>query len=136
MINFFSETGFELDEATELSVKLERLIINEGFNLGEINYIFCDDNYLLEVNKEYLNHDYYTDIISFDYSENKMISGDIFISIDRVFENSKSFKKTFDNELRRVMFHGLLHFCGYKDKTDSEKEKMRKKEDFYLSFGE
>ena len=136
MINFFSETGFELDEATELSVKLERLIINEGFNLGEINYIFCDDNYLLEVNKEYLNHDYYTDIISFDYSENKMISGDIFISIDRVFENSKSFEKTFDHELRRVMFHGLLHFCGYKDKTDSEKEKMRKKEDFYLSFGE
>ena len=136
MINFFSETSFELDHKAEIRVRLEFLITNEGFNLGEINFIFCDDEYLLQVNNKYLKHDYYTDIISFDYSESKMINGDIFISIDRVLDNSKTFHKSFNNELRRVMSHGLLHFCGYKDKTDSEKALMRRKEEFYLSFGE
>jgi rRNA maturation RNase YbeY len=109
---------------------------NESFKVGEINYIFCNDEYLLKLNLEYLKHDTLTDIITFDYSNGKNLSGDIFISLSRVEENSKKFLTTFNHELLRVMIHGTLHLMGYKDKTKSQKILMRKKEDEYLSLWE
>jgi len=101
-------------------------------NIDTISVIFCSDDYLLSVNKEYLNHDYYTDIITFDYSVDTEISGDLFISIDRVKENSTEFNVPFLNELHRVLVHGVLHLCGYGDKSPVEETLMRSKEDFYL----
>ncbi len=101
---------------------------------GEINYIFCDDSYLLKMNQDYLNHNTYTDIISFDYSEGKHLAGDIFISIDRIEENAKKFKIPFEKELQRVLIHGILHFAGFKDKTTTEKEEMRKQENLFLKI--
>ncbi len=109
-------------------------ILNENFKEGNINYIFCDDAYLLEKNIKYLKHRTLTDIISFDYTMGKIISGDIFISIERVKENSKIFNTNFFDELHRVMMHGVLHYCGYNDKTEGEKTLMRSKEDYYLSL--
>lgn len=106
----------------------------EGKVSGEISFIFCSDNYLLEVNKKYLNHNYFTDIITFDYVENDIISGDIFISCDRVKENAKEFDKTFENELSRIIIHGVLHLLGYKDKNKKDKLLMTQKEDFYLAL--
>lgn len=111
-----------------------KAILNENLKEGEINYIFCDDNYLSDLNIKYLKHNTLTDIISFDYTIGKIISGDIFISIERVKENAESFNTTFVDELHRVMIHGVLHYCGYKDKTDDEKTQMRSKEDYYLSL--
>jgi rRNA maturation RNase YbeY len=111
---------------------VKSLIINEKYELGEISFIFCSDNYLLEVNKQYLNHDYYTDIITFDYVENNIISGDLFISVDRVKENADIFKTEFKTELFRVIFHGVLHLTGYNDKTEDERKIMREKENYYL----
>jgi len=134
MINFFSENSFNLENQSYHIHKLKNLIINEGYIVGNINYIFCDDHYLLEINKQYLNHDDYTDIISFNYLNNNTINGDIFISTERVKENAIKYQSEFNNELQRVMFHGLLHFCGYNDKSEKEKIIMRQKEDFYLSF--
>lgn len=113
-------------------LSLNDLIINEKKQLGEISIVFCNDVYLLEVNKQYLNHDYYTDIITFDYSESDIISGDLFISYDRVLDNALSFEVESSNELSRVIFHGVLHLCGYKDKSDIDKKEMRFREDFYL----
>ncbi len=113
---------------------LEKAIISEGSKLGDINYIFCDDAYLLEKNIKYLKHNTLTDIISFDYSVGNVISGDIFISIERVIENAKLFQADFKDELHRVMVHGVLHYCGYHDKTKQEKAQMRAKEDYYLSL--
>lgn len=108
----------------------------EKKNFGTLNYIFCNDAHLLQINREYLKHDTYTDIITFDYSEKKIISGDIFISIERVTENAEKFKQPFEIELQRVMVHGILHLIGYNDKSSQEKETMRAKEDFYLKrFG-
>lgn len=107
-------------------------IIKEGKNPNDINFIYCSDEYLLELNKSSLNHDYYTDIITFDYCEGKEVSGDLFISIDRVRENAKEMNLTFEDELHRVMIHGVLHLCGYKDKTKKDAETMREKENFYL----
>lgn len=101
--------------------------------VGELSFIFCSDEYLLEVNKQYLNHDYFTDIITFDYVENNVISGDIFISCDRVRENAAEFKTGFDNELCRIIIHGVLHLIGYKDKSKKDKRLMTEKEDFYLN---
>lgn len=109
-------------------------ISNEGKVLGDITFIFCSDQYLLEVNKQYLNHDYFTDIITFDYVENNVISGDIFISCDRVKENAGEFNTGFDNELRRIIIHGVLHLVGYKDKNKKDKFLMTSKEDFYLNM--
>jgi len=112
---------------------LKETIVAEGKSTGDISFIFCSDNYLLEVNKQYLNHDYFTDIITFDYVENNVISGDIFISCDRVRENATEFKTGFENELSRIIVHGVLHLLGYKDKSKKDKLLMTNKEDFYLN---
>jgi len=111
-----------------------KAILNENLKEGEVNYIFCDDNYLSDLNIKYLKHNTLTDIISFDYTIGKIISGDIFISIERVKENAELFNTKYVDELHRVMIHGVLHYCGYKDKTDEEKTQMRSKEDYYLSL--
>lgn len=113
---------------------LEKVISNEGKSLGEIIYVFCNDEYLLEKNISFLNHDTLTDVITFDYSENNIISGDILISTERVSENAKKFNTDFFTELHRVMVHGLLHLLGYKDKKNSDSKLMQKKENYYLSI--
>ncbi len=134
MIYYNFETNFELKNQEKTSNWIEKSILNEEHKLEEISYIFCDDKYLLEKNIQFLEHDTLTDIISFDYSVGKIISGDIFISIERVEENAIKFKVDFLNELHRVMIHGILHYCGYKDKTQEEKKIMRDKENYYLSL--
>ncbi len=106
----------------------------EGKQLGDISYVFCSDDYLLDINQRFLEHDYYTDIITFDYSEGNIISGDLMISIDRVKDNASQLELPFEDELRRVMIHGILHLCGYKDKTEEEEKLMREKENFYLKL--
>ena len=128
---------FEKIKPVRLKKKLLRdsirfLIEHEKKITGNISLIFCSDQYLLKINEQYLNHDYYTDIVTFDYVENSVISGDLFISVDRVKENAGEIGVSFDEELYRVIFHGILHLCGYKDKTNAEKEMMREKEGFYL----
>lgn len=133
MISFNYETNFELDNEDKLSSWISNTISDEGFKEGDVNYIFCDDAYLLNLNIEFLDHDTLTDIISFDYTMGKLISGDVYISIDRVRENAKDFNVSFENELSRVMIHGILHYCGYKDKTDSDTSEMRSKENYYIS---
>ncbi|NQU88032.1 MAG: rRNA maturation RNase YbeY [Mariniphaga sp.] len=100
---------------------------------GEITVVFCSDEYLLQLNKEFLDHDYFTDIITFDYCDNNIISGDIFVSIDRIHYNAKKYNVGFNIELHRVLFHGVLHLIGYNDKTSGEKKEMRSKEDYYLN---
>lgn len=109
-------------------------IESEGKILGDVNYIYCSDEYLLELNRSSLNHDYYTDIITFDYVEGLIISGDLFISVDRVKENAKDHKVSFEDELHRVMIHGIMHLCGYGDKSPKEAKMMREKEDYYLNL--
>ena len=104
----------------------------EGMQLGDVSVVFCSDEHLLQMNKEYLQHDYYTDIITFDYTEDDVVSGDLFISVDRVEENANEFDAPFQDELHRVCIHGLLHLCGYKDKSDKEEELMRSKENEML----
>ena len=134
MITFNYETDFKIDKPDLISTWITNAILEENNKLGEINYIFCDDAYLLKINQDYLNHDTFTDIISFDYTIGKQINGDIYISVERVKENAKQFNTTFQDELHRVMIHGVLHYCGYKDKTEAEKKIMRSKEDYYLSL--
>lgn len=112
---------------------IKNTIDSEGKITGDISFIFCSDDYLLEVNRKFLQHDYFTDIITFDYVENNLISGDIFISVDRVKENAAKFSKTFENELYRILIHGILHLLGYKDKEIRDKVLMTEKEDFYLN---
>ena len=129
MITFNSETSFTLKNQNKLVKWIGDVVSSEGFQVGEINYIFCDDSYLNKINQEFLNHDTFTDIISFDYTLGKEIGGDIFISIERVLENAEKFNEVFENELHRVMIHGILHFIGYKDKTKKDKTLMRTKED-------
>lgn len=129
MITFNSETSFTLKNQKKLVKWIGDVISSEGFQVGEINYIFCDDSYLNKINQEFLNHDTFTDIISFDYTLGKEVGGDIFISIERVLENAEKFNEVFENELHRVMIHGILHFIGYKDKTKKDKTLMRTKED-------
>ena len=129
MITFNSETSFTLKNQKKLVKWISDVISSEGFQVGEINYIFCNDSYLNKINQEFLNHDTFTDIISFDYTLGKEVGGDIFISIERVLENAEKFDEVFENELHRVMIHGILHFMGYKDKTKKEKTLMRTKED-------
>lgn len=116
-----------------LILHLNSLIKNELKKTGEISVVFCSDEYLLKMNKEYLNHDYYTDIITFDYVEEDVISGDLFISLDRIKENAVEYKSSVIQELYRVVFHGVLHLVGYKDKTDDEFRSMKEKENYYLS---
>ena len=134
MIEYNSETTFALEEDISLSKWIEFTIHQENKDLGELNYIFCDDDYLLEINIKQLKHNTLTDIISFDYSLGNIISGDIFISVERVRDNARELHIDFKEELHRVMIHGVLHYCGYKDKTVSEKQLMRSKEDYYLSL--
>lgn len=129
MISFNYETDFQLSDETLFSDWISRVIVSENKKEGEINYIFCDDEFLLNINKQYLDHDYYTDIISFDYSVGNELHGDIFISIERVMENAGDFNVTFEEELKRVVVHGILHYCGFKDKSADEERLMRGKED-------
>ena len=129
VIEFNYETDYKLSNEDELTNCIVSCIEKDDFKVGEINYIFCDDAYLHKLNVEFLQQDTYTDIISFDNTMGKRISGDIFISIDRVKENSTVFTSSFEDELHRVMIHGVLHYMGYKDKTTEEKEMMRTKED-------
>lgn len=112
---------------------IKQVIASEGKRVGDVSFIFCSDSYLLDVNKKYLEHDYFTDIITFDYVEGLVISGDIFISVDRVNENSVEFKTTVTDELNRILIHGILHLLGYKDKQKKDKLLMTEKEDFYLN---
>lgn len=129
MISFNYETEFQLEDEARYETWLSRVIVSEGKKEGEVSYIFCDDDYLLEINKQYLNHDTLTDIISFDYTMGNEIGGDIFISVERVRDNAVDFKVSFEEELRRVMAHGVLHYCGYKDKTEADEQLMRSKEE-------
>lgn len=134
-INFFTEDiTFNLKRKTDIRDWILETILSEGFELEELNFIFCSDAYLLHMNQQYLDHDTYTDVITFDNSEElKKIVGDIFISIDRIRENATEFKRTSRNELCRVMIHGTLHLLGYPDKTKAAKAIMTGKEDLYLS---
>ena len=132
MINFNYETEFSLRSEESISTWIADVIMTEGYKLEEINYVFCDDAYLYNLNVEFLKHDTLTDIISFDYSVGKIIQGDIFISIERVADNAKDFKVSFMEELHRVIIHGVLHYCGYKDKTEKEVKVMRNKENHNL----
>ena len=129
IINFYSENDFELQEEKSFDTWIRKVISSEEKQLGEINYIFCDDHYLYKINLKFLDHDTYTDIISFDNSEGDELNGDIFISTDRVTENAKEYNVDFSDELKRVIIHGILHLCGYGDKTESEAALMRQKED-------
>ena len=129
MINFNFENNFELINADDYLNWISLVITSESYVLGEINYIFCNDDYLHKINLEYLNHDTLTDIITFDNTEDNVINSDIFISTERVADNANDFNVSFQDELLRVMIHGILHLCGYKDKTDIEASLMRSKED-------
>ena len=129
MISFNYETNFLLENETVYETWIESIIESEDKEVGEINYIFCDDEYLHKINVEYLDHDTLTDIISFDYTEGNLVQGDIFISVERVQDNANDFNVSFVEELKRVMAHGVLHFCGYKDKSEADADLMRKKED-------
>lgn len=111
---------------------LNESVVREGKSLGEINLVFCDDEHLLGMNRAHLDHDYYTDIITFDYTEDEVISGDLYISIDRVLDNARLLNEPTDVELRRVCVHGILHLCGYKDKNSEEEAQMRSRENFHL----
>jgi probable rRNA maturation factor len=129
MISFNYETEFELNNEAVYSSWISKVIVSENKKEGEINYIFCDDEYLLKLNNEYLNHDTLTDIISFDYSVGNELNGDIFISIERVKENANDFDVPFEEELKRVLVHGILHYCGFKDKSPEDEAQMRIKEE-------
>jgi rRNA maturation RNase YbeY len=135
MISFQNlSISFKLKEKTKIKLWIKTIIDKEKHTLGTINYMFCNDDELLEINLKHLNHNTLTDIITFDYTEDKKISSDIFISVDRVLENAKKFEVTFEEELRRVMIHGVLHLCGYKDKSKPDAELMRKKENWALKL--
>ncbi len=134
MITFHIENiPFKLANRQKLKAWIKLAVAAEGKTPGDVSFIFCSDEYLLSVNKTYLKHDYFTDVITFDYSEPPVVSGDVFISVDTVAENAGEYGASFENELHRVMLHGVLHLCGYGDATKSEKEKMREREDFYLA---
>ena len=128
IINYFYESDFKIDKESIYSNWIKEVFISEKKRFEEINYIFCDDEYLLKINREYLNHDYYTDIITFDNSVSSLIVSDIYISVERVMDNAGYYGVDFINELRRVMAHGILHLCGYMDKTQEDQQLMTAKE--------
>ncbi|WP_071134803.1 rRNA maturation RNase YbeY [Millionella massiliensis] len=134
-ITFNSEdTKFNISGSKrDVSAWVRAAVAEEGFKVGEINVIFCSDPYLLEINRHYLHHDYFTDIITFDYCENGVLSGDLFISVDTVKANSEEYQVMFHVELLRVIIHGVMHLAGYKDKTDPDAAKMRERENHYLA---
>ena len=134
MIAFNYETSFKLEEAKTLEIWIEKVISSHDCELGEINYIFCDDAYLHKLNVEFLQHDTLTDVISFDNSLGKLINGDIYISVERVIDNAKEFSVSFNEELHRVMIHGVLHYVGFKDKKEEEKTQMSSEENNALSL--
>ena len=128
MISFYSETDFNLENPKDIIKWISKIIKSEGFEEGEISYIFCDDDYLHKLNIEFLSHDTLTDIISFDNSIGKQLHGDIYISTERVQDNAQEYNTLFLDELHRVIIHGVLHYCGYKDKTEEDALTMRNKE--------
>ena len=134
MVSFFSEDiDFKLVNPLKTKKWIKNASISEGYELSQLNYVFCSDEYLLEINKQYLDHDYFTDIITFDNSEeDNQLEGDIYISVDRVRENAATFHTDFDTEMRRVLIHGLLHLAGHDDTSEALKTAMRAKEDEYL----
>lgn len=129
MISFNYESDFQLSNEAKISSWITKIIEYHNCKQDEISYVFCDDEYLHRLNVQYLNHDTLTDIISFDYSMGKTISGDIFISVERVEDNANDFEVDFNTELHRVIIHGILHYCGFKDKTEDDAKLMRAKED-------
>ncbi len=131
-----STLRFQLKEKRRYKNWLKTVAITENKKIGNIQYIFCEDNYLLNINQTYLQHDTYTDIITFDGVEGNTLHGDIFISVERVSENAGKYNVTFERELKRVMVHGLLHLCGYKDKKRADASKMRSKENDYLELAD
>lgn len=129
MIEFFNQdTELPKIDFDRISLWINKIITNHNKIEGDITYIFCSDNYILDINQKYLSHDYFTDIITFNYNKDNIISGDIFISLDTVFNNSKIYKQTFETELHRVMIHGILHLLGYDDHTETDIANMRKAE--------
>jgi probable rRNA maturation factor len=128
------DVDFKLADETKTTEWLTAIITKEKKVTGNISYVFCSDEHLLTINKEYLNHDYYTDIITFDYTDNGIVSGDIFISLDRIKDHAKEYKVTFENELYRVIAHGVLHLIGYNDKTDEDQDLMTKMENESLEL--
>jgi rRNA maturation RNase YbeY len=127
--------SFKIENETVIKNWIKNTVSNEGKLLGEVQYVFCSDEYLLEINRKYLNHDYLTDIITFPLTESEtLITAEIYISIDRVKDNSTKFNSSLTNELNRVIIHGVLHLCGYDDLTEEEKKIMRRKEDYYLNL--
>lgn len=134
MIDFYSETDFQLNNSDELTDWISTIITKEKHEQGDITFVFCDDAYLHKLNVDFLKHDTLTDIISFDNSLGKQVHGEIYISIDRVKENADIYTVSFLDELHRVIIHGILHFCGYKDKSDKDSLLMKTREDEALSL--
>jgi len=134
MIEFYSETDFKVEDTKALSHWISEIILHENHELGDLTYVFCDDDYLHKLNLQFLNHDTLTDIISFDNSLGKQIHGEIYISVERVKENAGTYQVAFLEELHRVIIHGVLHFCGYKDKTKKQQETMSCKENEALDL--
>jgi rRNA maturation RNase YbeY len=135
MIRFYVEDiTFDVPQKRALKMWLKAVSAAEGWNVGNISIVCCSDGYLLQINKQFLQHDYYTDIITFDYTDCacRVISGDLFISVDTVRANAQTYAQDFIHELYRVIVHGVLHLCGYKDATEAEQKLMRAKEDYYL----
>ena len=134
MIEFSSQNDFVLEQSEHVEDWLKAAALKESYGIDSLGYVFCSDDYLLEINQQFLDHDTLTDIVTFDYTEGTILNGEIYISTDRVGDNAKDFNVDFDTELRRVIIHGLLHMCGYGDKTEDEKSRMRSKEDEYLAL--
>ena len=134
MIEFYSVNNFTFSKAEIAKEWIASVIKTEGFDLGEITYVFCDDDYLLKLNVEFLDHDTLTDILSFDYSLGKELNGEIYVSTERVEDNARGLDVSFEEELHRVIIHGILHYCGHKDATEDEKLAMRKLEEKYLEL--
>lgn len=136
MLNYASQNDFLLSDEEEVSLWIKNVVNEEEFELGDLSYVFCSDDFLHKMNLEYLDHDTLTDIITFDYRQGKLINGEIYISTDRVEENATKYQVSFEDELHRVMIHGVLHICGYNDLTESEEKQMRSKENWALSLRE
>lgn len=134
MINYDSQNEFILTNQNQISLWIKEVVAEEDLELGELSYVFCSDDFLYDMNVAYLDHDTLTDIITFDYRVGDLISGEIYISVDRVKENAKEFSVAFEEELQRVIIHGVLHICGYQDLSEEEEKQMRAKEDWALSL--
>ena len=134
MIEFSSQNDFVLEQSERVESWLKAAALKASYGIDSLGYVFCSDDFLLEINQQFLDHDTLTDIVTFDYTEGTILNGEIYISTDRVADNAKDFNVDFDTELRRVIIHGLLHMCGYGDKTEDEKTRMRSKEDEYLAL--